>query len=211
MSSRCKTFSPSSVGASTRKGTWWGCSARPAFGRASPNGSSLGASSCQQISSRRWRPCPGKTVGDGSPIARSLGARDRDLRRGHAGHISPRAAVAVVDRTGAAERCGGAAAFVRGTEQRRPGGLAHPDSRCRKRRGAVAPVSRCQSAPVARSRQFTRAGRHAVERNWGDRKSTRLNSSHVAISYAVFCLKKKKKIENEIKKRKQHIVKIKTK
>src|SRR5438067_1424427 len=30
----------------------------------------------------------------------------------------------------------------------------------------------------------------------GDRKSTRLNSSHVSISYAVFCLKKKKKIKN---------------
>src|SRR5215471_20285895 len=30
-------------------------------------------------------------------------------------------------------------------------------------------------------------------REWGDRKSTRLNSSHVEISYAVFCLKKKKK------------------
>src|SRR5437870_11391671 len=29
-----------------------------------------------------------------------------------------------------------------------------------------------------------------------DRKSTRLNSSHVAISYAVFCLKKKKKTKN---------------
>src|SRR5204862_8032841 len=29
----------------------------------------------------------------------------------------------------------------------------------------------------------------------GDRKSTRLNSSHVEISYAVFCLKKKKKTE----------------
>src|SRR5690349_21896072 len=28
----------------------------------------------------------------------------------------------------------------------------------------------------------------------GDRKSTRLNSSHVEISYAVFCLKKKKKL-----------------
>src|SRR5438477_4647239 len=27
----------------------------------------------------------------------------------------------------------------------------------------------------------------------GDRKSTRLNSSHMSISYAVFCLKKKKK------------------
>src|SRR5699024_12788255 len=29
-------------------------------------------------------------------------------------------------------------------------------------------------------------------RSWQDRKSTRLNSSHVSISYAVFCLKKKK-------------------
>src|SRR5947199_10072026 len=31
----------------------------------------------------------------------------------------------------------------------------------------------------------------------GDRKSTRLNSSHLGISYAVFCLKKKKKYKNE--------------
>src|SRR5437773_4748670 len=30
-----------------------------------------------------------------------------------------------------------------------------------------------------------------------DRKSTRLNSSHITISYAVFCLKKKKKIKNK--------------
>src|SRR2546426_5205800 len=30
-------------------------------------------------------------------------------------------------------------------------------------------------------------------RRQGDRKSTRLNSSHLVISYAVFCLKKKKK------------------
>src|SRR5699024_11981895 len=30
-----------------------------------------------------------------------------------------------------------------------------------------------------------------------DRKSTRLNSSHVSISYAVFCLKKKKKIHKD--------------
>src|SRR2546427_9605869 len=29
---------------------------------------------------------------------------------------------------------------------------------------------------------------------WADRKSTRLNSSHSQISYAVFCLKKKKQI-----------------
>src|SRR5690625_6039616 len=38
-----------------------------------------------------------------------------------------------------------------------------------------------------------------------DRKSTRLNSSHVAISYAVFCLKKKKnKNNNNTKQRKKH-------
>src|SRR5690349_23978923 len=33
----------------------------------------------------------------------------------------------------------------------------------------------------------------------GDRKSTRLNSSHVEISYAVFCLKKKKKTKKNKK------------
>src|SRR5687768_17707579 len=37
---------------------------------------------------------------------------------------------------------------------------------------------------------FTYAG----DPNEGDRKSTRLNSSHGYISYAVFCLKKKKRI-----------------
>src|SRR5690349_2008064 len=36
-----------------------------------------------------------------------------------------------------------------------------------------------------------------------DRKSTRLNSSHVEISYAVFCLKKKKKKEKTQKKKKK--------
>src|SRR3989442_8529992 len=34
-----------------------------------------------------------------------------------------------------------------------------------------------------------------------DRKSTRLNSSHVRISYAVFCLKKKKQIKTDIEPR----------
>src|SRR5256885_7744567 len=35
----------------------------------------------------------------------------------------------------------------------------------------------------------------AVQETWLDRKSTRLNSSHLVISYAVFCLKKKKTIK----------------
>src|SRR5436305_9639117 len=37
-----------------------------------------------------------------------------------------------------------------------------------------------------------RGRRGQCRRTEGDRKSTRLNSSHVRISYAVFCLKKKK-------------------
>src|SRR6266480_6032494 len=35
-------------------------------------------------------------------------------------------------------------------------------------------------------------------RSWGDRKSTRPNSSHMSISYAVFCLKKKTKKEQQL-------------
>src|SRR5690242_20972319 len=41
------------------------------------------------------------------------------------------------------------------------------------------------------------AGKRALNT---DRKSTRLNSSHMSISYAVFCLKKKKKIKKKKKK-----------
>src|SRR5436853_2303989 len=39
----------------------------------------------------------------------------------------------------------------------------------------------------------TQAGRGRLMTRVRDRKSTRLNSSHLGISYAVFCLKKKKK------------------
>src|SRR5690242_21519426 len=42
---------------------------------------------------------------------------------------------------------------------------------------------------IGLKRHFTNRHLH----NAGDRKSTRLNSSHMSISYAVFCLKKKKK------------------
>src|SRR5690349_22970494 len=52
--------------------------------------------------------------------------------------------------------------------------------------------SRCGNAhPI--QRRTTDTGRTAVRAATPDRKSTRLNSSHVEISYAVFCLKKKKK------------------
>src|SRR5437870_10168683 len=47
----------------------------------------------------------------------------------------------------------------------------------------------------ARFYSLTRLGRKQLEKetaNWKDRKSTRLNSSHVAISYAALCSKKTK-------------------
>src|SRR5687768_17642417 len=40
---------------------------------------------------------------------------------------------------------------------------------------------------------FLKHGGRPIKKNNGDRKSSRLNSSHGYISYAVFCLKKKKK------------------
>src|SRR5436309_5825384 len=53
-------------------------------------------------------------------------------------------------------------------------------------------------SPRVRPHGALQVGPHAVQpfhrrREERDRKSTRLNSSHVKISYAVFCLKKKKK------------------
>src|SRR3989449_10825656 len=45
---------------------------------------------------------------------------------------------------------------------------------------------------VLRAEGFTERALFIVDKQ-GDRKSTRLNSSHGYISYAVFCLKKKKK------------------
>src|SRR5437868_12075516 len=42
------------------------------------------------------------------------------------------------------------------------------------------------------TKAFSGQGRRVLGESREDRKSTRLNSSHVSISYAVFCLKKKK-------------------
>src|SRR2546429_4531182 len=47
--------------------------------------------------------------------------------------------------------------------------------------------------PIARKIELAALGSRNEFRGCGDRKSTRLNSSHGYISYAVFCLKKKMK------------------
>src|SRR5256885_7169110 len=48
------------------------------------------------------------------------------------------------------------------------------------------------SGSISRSASSTPVGSSEPVGAPGDRKSTRLNSSHLVISYAVFCLKKKK-------------------
>src|SRR5438045_5353271 len=59
---------------------------------------------------------------------------------------------------------------------------------------------------IARWWTSIRGTRKAQRRSTGgiraDRKSTRLNSSHLGISYAVFCLKKKKRITKTRKQKK---------
>src|SRR5207244_12701749 len=61
------------------------------------------------------------------------------------------------------------------------------------------PVTRSRSPSISMSAAHTRkhgavsGSAFGVASSYRDRKSTRLNSSHQIISYAVFCLKKKKK------------------
>src|SRR5439155_19707971 len=87
---------------------------------------------------------------------------------------------------------------------RRSSDLAHAAARSSARRVMVRTRSRRYSASdwVSSIGSTASAATSAAERNVAiedtqsdaenrDRKSTRLNSSHVAISYAVFCLKKK--------------------
>src|SRR5438045_6818269 len=57
---------------------------------------------------------------------------------------------------------------------------------------------RCNARRRGRSRRTRLATRRPDVLGSGDRKSTRLNSSHLGISYAVFCLKKKKQIETDV-------------
>src|SRR3712207_8428203 len=73
--------------------------------------------------------------------------------------------------------------------------LFRSTGRRRLRRRAVQPEGRAPGDALRRGVLAGQAahedrGRHALGE---DRKSTRLNSSHANISYAVFCLKKKKR------------------
>src|SRR5256885_9472624 len=87
------------------------------------------------------------------------------------------------------DACGAAVAVTTVVSGRR-------DPQASARTWARAPAASRSSRYPPSSTPTTGAGatraRNALV-HWADRKSTRLNSSHLVISYAVFCLKKKKK------------------
>src|SRR3712207_6887726 len=62
------------------------------------------------------------------------------------------------------------------------------------RLGGIARAARHSVAPCRKGARGTRVGHQ-------DQKSTRLNSSHANISYAVFCLKKKKNVSFKLVRR----------
>src|SRR3712207_9014513 len=74
----------------------------------------------------------------------------------------------------------------------RPRRLAPHLARAAPRGGAARDAVRAHPAELARG-DGALGPRLGLPPGGGDRKSTRLNSSHANISYAVFCLKKKKR------------------
>src|SRR3989454_5780089 len=69
-----------------------------------------------------------------------------------------------------------------------------PGTRPARARSRAGDGTRETSSPLTLVVAMAALRRHRDDQ---DRKSTRLNSSHLVISYAVFCLKKKKKKKNE--------------
>src|SRR5207253_4422899 len=77
--------------------------------------------------------------------------------------------------------------------------LPRPRKRMSRREGTRTAKTPARTNPSSRKKEASRRIDHVSPATWSrksltrdprDRKSTRLNSSHVAISYAVFCLKK---------------------
>src|SRR5690625_7072254 len=102
-------------------------------------------------------------------------------------------------RSGHPDTCVGTCASLPPSSPRRAGSAIYTTGRSQREEATAArgPRLRLQwtsfsgpQSPVAAPRSSQR-----------DRKSTRLNSSHVAISYAVFCLKKKKPLNAAIDRR----------
>src|SRR5207247_3776610 len=122
------------------------------------------------------------------PLLRFLGAAGQE--RGEAVALEAHAPGAVVD--GSSGRRAGERAAGRPRREQHQGDAVRPraereaaDSRVHGDDGNV------PGREVPQQRAVARGGARCAAVGEGDRKSTRLNSSHEWISYAVFCLKKK--------------------
>src|SRR3712207_7209706 len=85
-------------------------------------------------------------------------------------------------------RSEGSALRITATQRQAPPNIVTDDEFCdlvAKKDGEIARVYTSSGTAIVKNGDIVKKG---------DRKSTRLNSSHANISYAVFCLKKKKKI-----------------
>src|SRR5438270_5802410 len=88
--------------------------------------------------------------------------------------------------------CSGTHRDLHSFPTRRSSDLEHAGASGRERRPHL-PVERARLDALAVAQSVEPELAHDERPVPGDRKSTRLNSSHSQISYAVFCLKKKEK------------------
>src|SRR2546430_13075231 len=82
----------------------------------------------------------------------------------------------------------------------RPCGCQLDNSSCRREDADMSATTRTITAPPSTAYKIVDVPelQRDVIKRYADRKSTRLNSSHSQISYAVFCLKKTKRYQSTL-------------
>src|SRR5207245_11568765 len=142
-------------------------------------------------------------AGETPPLRDDGFSRVVDDARGAGAGGAPVARATLADAVAAAGGARAGPGPARGARVRRPS--AGVLRRVVRRPGARAAHGARGRGPALGPDEARRAARpappaaRAAARRRGDRKSTRLNSSHGSISYAVFCLKKKKKTQADCK------------
>src|SRR5439155_10021062 len=163
----------------------------------SPGTSTTNASSTSSSIRARWRGSPAGGRRRSSTSRASTRCSHRRARQPRVGAGGRETGGGPRGRERGAHSLPGRSAALRGSHDGGgggPKGLEGGSGAGRRERGTgdgAAREGRGDGVAGARLRPARRLARPAAAVDERDRKSTRLNSSHVAISYAVFCLKKK--------------------
>src|SRR6266850_359136 len=155
---------------------------------------------CNSSGRRRFQR-PGKHIAErlGRPAAKALDVAGHNVERTRReARLDADGDVDDLHRQTRLRQSGAQLLFRDGKERERPASDFGDEGRAFRTRQALGAGSVVDRACMAVADQDSGCGGHHVtagnESNPVlDRKSTRLNSSHLVISYAVFCLKKKKK------------------